>query len=237
MKLRHQGLILAEDGRKMSKRWGNVINPDDIVRTYGADTMRIFEMFQAPFDQNVSWKTESIMGSRRFIERIWRIASKVRKKADISDDLERLLHKTIKKVTEDIENLNFNTAISAMMILSNEMEKAAQVDEKSFKNFLKILAPFAPHVADELWNNLGEKKTIHHSVWPDYNPDKIKDDMVNIAIQVNGKVRGEVLVPADAPEKEIREIVLSREVIKKWIEGKAVKKFIYVPGRLANIVL
>ncbi len=232
------GLILAEGGEKMSKSRGNVVNPDDIVKTYGADTLRLYEMFLGPFDQAVVWSTESMIGSRRFIEKVWRLGEKVMsaKAKTSSKEIERLLHKAIKKVTEDIEIMGFNTAISSMMICVNEMEKAESLSVKDFKLFLQIVAPFIPHVAEELWREMGEKKSIHLSKWPKYDPKKIVDDTFTLVIQVNSKVRAEATVPVSLSEKEAEEIAKNHPMIQSWIAGKTIRKIIYVKNKLVNIV-
>jgi leucyl-tRNA synthetase len=235
--LKNQGLIIASDGRKMSKRWGNVINPDEIVKTYGADTLRVYEMFMGPFDQTVSWSTESIIGSRRFIERVYRLKDKVVKKYSQDSNLEKVLHKTIKKVTEDIDTMSFNTAISSMMMLVNESDKSNEISLSNFKDFLKILSPFAPHIAEELWNSLGESKSINISSWPIWDKKKIIDDVVKIVVQVNGKVRAEISMPLDIPEEQAKEIALKDKSILSWISNTPVKRVIYVKNRLINIVI
>lgn len=235
-KMKNQGMILASDNRKMSKRWGNVINPDEIVKTYGADTLRVYEMFMGPFDQSLPWSTESIIGSRRFIERVYRLSSKVSKNKTNSE-LEKVLHKTIKKVNEDIENFAFNTAISSMMIFVNEAEKHESISVSDFKMFLQILAPFAPHFTDELWHEMGERKSIHISGWPKYNPKKIIEDSMKIVVQVNGKVRSELSISIYATEDQIKEIALKDKVIMSWVNGADIKRVIYVKGRLVNIVI
>jgi leucyl-tRNA synthetase len=230
------GMILASNGEKMSKSRGNVINPDDIIKLYGADTLRIYEMFIGPFADTVAWNDDSIIGPRRFIEKVWRISEKVSKN-NSTESVQKLLHKTIKKVEEDIEEMRFNTAVSAMMILAGELEKAESVNIKDFKLFLQILAPFAPHVAEELWINLGEKKSIHISDWPKYNKNLIKDDEVKIVIQVNGKVRAEMLINIDETEEKIKEKALQIEQVLKFIDSQEIKKVIYVKNRLVNIVV
>ena len=266
MRRTSHGMILSEGGDKMSKSKGNIINPDDIVKTYGADTLRIYEMFIGPFDQAVSWSTESIIGSRRFLERVWRLGEKVASSDTFSQVLGRgrtrgqtsskkytdsapfitLLHKTIKKITEDIESMNFNTAISSMMILVNEMlarqspddgGEKSEVGKKDFKMFLQILAPFAPHITEELWQNLGEKNSVHLSSWPKWNKKKIIDEMIKIAIQVNGKVRTELMISKDMTEKSIKNMALIDKNIITWIENKEVKRIIYIPNRVINIVV
>lgn len=239
-KLKNQGMILATDGRKMSKRWNNVINPDDIVKNYGADTLRVYEMFMGPFEQSLPWSTESIIGSRRFVERIYRIQEKITDNKS-SIELEKNLHKTIKKVSEDIENFAFNTAISSMMILINEIESASalgySLTKKDFKMFLQIICPFAPHITEELWFRLGEKKSITKSEWPKWDTKKIVDDMIKIAVQVNGKVRTEIIVKVDLSEEKIKEKALKDLNIVTWTKDKEIKRIIYVPGRVINIVV
>lgn len=237
--LRHQGMIGGADGRKMSKRWGNVVNPDDVVLTYGADTLRVFEMFLGPFDAHLPWSEDGIIGSRRFIERVYRLLPKltIMKSHDLSYEVtHKALHKTIKKVTEDIQSFGFNTAVSSMMILLNEFEKVASVDTKDFKHFLQILAPFAPYVTDELWTVLGEKKSIHLSTWPKFDPKKIVEHTKTIGVQINGKVRGEVTIDLSMSETEVRQYVLEDSTIKKYLD-KPIKKFIYIQGKIISIVL
>ena len=236
MKRTSHGMILAEGGVKMSKSIGNTIDPKDTVVFYGADTLRIYEMFIGPFDQSVAWSTESIIGSRRFLDKVWRLSLKVNKNLS-SKELQNILHKTIKKVTEDIESMSFNTAISSMMILVNEMEKAGSISVKDFKMFLQILAPFAPHITEELWSNLGEKKSIHRSLWPKWDKKKVVDDTIKIAVQVGGKVRGEIVVDKDITEDQIREFVLKEKFVIPWVENKIIKRIIYVKGRIVNIVI
>ncbi len=233
--LRNQGMIGGTDGRKMSKRWGNVINPDDVVRDLGADTMRVYESFMGPFESHLPWSTDSIVGARRFIERVWRLAETV---GDATpDSLRKSLHKTTKKVTGDIHSFSFNTAVSAMMIFVNDAEKAAAISSNDYRTFLQILAPFAPHVAEELWESLGGEGSIHHAPWPVYDETLIVDDTVTIGIQVNGKVRAELTIPVDADEASVRAQVLEISEITKWIDGKEIKKFIYVPSKIISIVI
>jgi leucyl-tRNA synthetase len=237
MKRTSHGMILADGGEKMSKSKGNVVNPDDLVKLYGADTIRMYEMFMGPFDQAVSWSTDSMVGPRRFIERVYRMADKVKNSKVVNKEFDIVLHKIIKKVTEDIESMNFNTAISSMMILLNEMEKSENVNVKDFKIFLQILAPFAPHITEELWHSIGEKKSIHKSIWPKYDPKKLVSDNMKIVVQVNGRVRTELNVALDTTEEEVKSMALKDKAILGWIEGKEVKRVIYVKGRLVNIVV
>jgi leucyl-tRNA synthetase len=235
--MRNQGMILASDGRKMSKRWGNVINPDDMVKTYGADTLRLYEMFIGPFDQYAAWSTESIIGPRRFLERVWKLQSKVDAKAKSSREFLNVLHKTILKVTEDIEQMRFNTSVSALMILLSEIEKEEKINKEDFKKFLQILAPFAPHITDELWALLGEKKSIHISGWPKADKKYMKQSEITIAVQINGKVRTELVVVTDITEEGVKKIVMENEVVKRFLDSKIPKRIIYVKNRLINIVV
>ena len=247
------GMILGEGGVKMSKSLGNVVNPDEIVKTYGADTLRVYEMFIGPFEDTAVWNTESIIGSRRFIEKVWRIGEKVLKQKNSSgltlpgapggthtvpnSSISKLLNKTIKKVGEDIEAMRFNTAISAMMILATEMEKREFVDKEDYKKFLKILAPFAPHISEDIWHSLGEKKFINISAWPKYDEKQTVDDEIKIAVQVNGKTRAEIIIATSMNEDEIKEFALKEKNVISWIENREIKRVIYVPGRIINIVV
>jgi leucyl-tRNA synthetase len=235
--LKNQGLIMASDGRKMSKRWGNVVNPDDVVSTYGADTLRVYEMFIGPFDQSVAWSTESIIGSRRFVERVYRLQEKIVSKYSKQNSIEKILHKTIKKVSCDIVSFNFNTSISAMMMFVNEVESSGEITSSDLKKFIQILAPFAPYVSEEIWANLKEKKSIHKSSWPLWDKKKIIDDEVKLVVQVNGKVRAQIVVSLDLSEEDIKKQALENENIIVWISGKEIKRIIYVKDRLINIVI
>jgi len=226
------GLILAEDGKKMSKRYGNVINPDDIVHSYGADTLRVYEMFMGPFTDAIAWKTASLIGARRFIERVWRLQEKIVAKPD--ESVERELHKTVKKVGEDIANFKFNTAISQMMIFVNAAE-AKGITKRQYQAFVAVLAPFAPHVAEELWRELGNKKTVHLGPWPKYDAKKLVADEVTIVVQINGKVRAQIVVPAGSEEQIVR--ASAEEAAAKWLEGKTIRKVIFVANRLVNFVI
>jgi leucyl-tRNA synthetase len=244
LKLKSVGVILGADGRKMSKRYGNVINPDDVCKKYGADALRIYEMFMGPFDQRISWQERGIVGAKRFLERVWNLRFKIVDCKLRNKKLTRLLHQTIKKVTQDIENFKFNTAISQLMVLTNEMEKEEKIGKEIFKNFLKLLAPFTPHISEEIWfsfaktsENKQYKKSIFLSSWPKYNPRLAKEEMITLVVQINGKVRDKIEIEASISEKKAKEIALSREKVQKWIEGKEIKKIIFVPGKLINIVV
>lgn len=242
-KLRSVGLIMGEDGRKMSKRFGNVVNPDDMVKTYGADTLRVYEMFMGPFEQQISWKTASMIGSRRFIERVWKLRQKVasektqKKLAENPQKpISRLMHRTVKKVGDDIEAMRFNTAISSLMIAVNEIEKADTVLRDEYETILKLLAPFAPHVTEELWSSLGNKGSIHVSDWPKYDPAMLEEPEIEIVLQINGKSRGSFKAKAGASDTELEEMAKNSPDAKKWLENRVIRKVIVVPGRLVNIV-
>jgi leucyl-tRNA synthetase len=245
-RLQNVGLIMAEDGRKMSKRYGNVINPDDVVANYGADTLRVYEMFMGPFDQAIAWSTESMIGPRRFLEKVWKIASKI-----AGPDFERsasgnskskpqfssLLATTIKKVGEDIEAMRFNTAISSMMILVNEMEKEKEIGREDFEVLLRLLSPFAPHITEELWQAIGNKGSIHESPWPKYETGELEKKERIIIVQVNGVKRDELNLEAEISPIELEKMAINSPKIAKWLEGKKVKKVVQVKGRLVNIVV
>lgn len=234
-RLEFLGFILAEDGRKMSKRLGNVINPDDIVKEYGADTLRMYEMFMAPFEQTVAWDTKSIVGVERFLERVWKLQNSVSKDLATSSSI---LHRTIKKIGDDVEAFKFNTAISHMMICINEFEKTATLSQKDYEDFLRILAPFAPHITEELWSILGGKEgSIHTQKWPDYDENLLLDEVVTIAIQVNGKLRGTLTVARDMEENELIKTVKVTDIYVKQVGEMVPKKVIVVPNRLINIVI
>lgn len=235
-RLQHVGLIQAEDGRKMGKRYGNVINPDTIVDLYGADTLRLYEMFMGPFDQNVEWNTESIIGPRRFIERVVGLSKKVSDGVTESH-VECEVHKAIKKVTEDIEGFRFNTAVATLMTLGNTLVEQDTISTEYYKIFLQLLAPFIPHITEELYQEYSEGESIHHSKWPVYDPAKIVEDTVTIAVQVNGKLRGTFEAPSDTTEADAIRIAQELPEARKWLEGKEVAKTIYVPNKLVSIVV
>ena len=249
-RLQHVGLIIAEDGRKMSKRWGNIINPDDIIGTFGADSLRIYEMFMGPFDQSVAWNSQSIVGVRRFLEKVWRLEDKISNSTSPQTSSrpspssrrgeggEVLMHSTIKKVSKDIEAMRFNTAVSTLMIFANDLEKREKISQEEYETLLKLLAPFAPHVAEEIWSTLGvDQGSIHLESWPQYDETKLVSETVTIVVQVNGKVRGSFEVPKFVSEKEIQEKARNLPEIEKWLVDKNVEKLIYVPGKLVNLVV
>jgi len=232
------GLILAEGGEKMSKSKGNVINPDTIVERFGADTLRLYEMFMGPFEQAIAWSEASLVGPRRFLEKVWRLQSKVSKGQTLSTDSQglTLVHQTIKKVSEDIKSMGFNTAVSTLMIYANTLDKQEKVSQKEFETLLFLLAPFAPHITEELWRTLGHPNSIHTENWPTYDQKKIEKDEITLAVQVNGKVRASLSVSRSQSEEEIRVAVLSLLEVKKWLNGKEPKRVIIVPGRIVSIV-
>jgi len=237
--LRNQGMILGSDNQKMSKRWGNVVNPDECIEVYGADAFRMYEMFLGPFDSQLPWQTEGLIGTRRFLDKVWRLAQNVKsentKNKNIKTDKKIIseLNKTIKKVTEDIEGFAFNTAVSSLMILLNNMD--GKINQKDFLSFIKILAPFAPHISDEISKMFGDKKSINISSWPKYDVKKIIIDSVKLGIQVNGKLRGVLEIADGKSEKEI--IEEAKKIVKNHIEGRVVKKAIYIPGKIISFVI
>jgi len=233
------GIVLAEDGRKMSKSFGNTINPDNIVKEYGADTLRIYEMFMGPFDQAISWSSQGVRGVRRFLEKIWRLQNKIKNTSQATQNskLKSQIHKTIKKIDEDLESCKFNTAISALMILANELEKQEKISPIHYSLFLILLAPFAPHICEELWQRLGYKESILKEKWPEYDEKLVKEEIITLVIQVNGRVRDKMEIDASVSEEEAKKLTLERGKVKKWIEGKEIKKIIFVPGKLINIVI
>jgi leucyl-tRNA synthetase len=232
--LRNQGLIGGTDGRKMSKRWGNVINPDDVISQLGADTLRVYESFMGPFDAHLPWSTDGIVGSRRFIERVYRAYGKIGDTTDAA--VVKVLHKTIKKVTDDIAEFKFNTAVSALMICVNEIEKASAITQKDFKLFLQLLAPFAPHITEELWYELGETSSIHLAQWPVADEALLVDDEVTIGVQINGKVRAELTIATSASKEDIESAARALPRVIEYTEGKTIRNVIVVPGRIINII-
>ncbi len=251
-KLMHVGLILAEDGRKMSKRWNNVINPDEVIGQFGADSMRLYEMFMGPFSQSISWNTNGVVGMRKFLEKVWKLSAqinteegRINTETQNNKKIQTLLHKTIKKVTEDIENFRFNTALSQLMILVNAMEKEyaksattkAHMRKEDYEKLLLILSPFAPHLAEELWQKLGNENSIFLQTWPVADEKYLKDEEIEMVVQVNGKVRERLLVAIDVTEDEVKETALENEKVKIFTDGKEIKKIIFVPEKLINIVV
>lgn len=242
-KLFNQGMILGENNEKMSKSKGNVVNPDDIIKSHGADTLRLYEMFMGPLDASIAWSTTGLDGARRFLDRIWRLVVKEDgtlsdKVKDIEDakELEKVYHQTVKKVTEDYEALHFNTAISQLMVFINEAYKAPVLPKPYIEGFVKLISPITPHIAEELWEKLGHTNTIAYEAWPAYDEAKLVDDEVEIVVQINGKVRAKLMVPADANRETLEEIAMGNTKVQQQIDGKTIRKVIAVPGKLVNIV-
>ena len=238
MALRNQGMILGENGEKMSKSRGNVINPDDVINEHGADTLRMYEMFMGPLSVDKPWNTQSIFGVRRFLERFYRLLDKeIDENIPVSEEIEKLLHKTVKIVTEKIEFLEFNTAISQMMILLNSLQKEEKLNKEVVKTFVKILHPFAPFITEEMWEQLGGKSPLLKEKWPSYDPEKIIDEKITIVFQVNGKIRAKEEVNKGLSQEELINICLENEKIKENIKGKEILKKICVLDKLVNIVV
>ena len=237
-KLRHQGMILGTNGEKMSKSKGNVINPDDMVREYGADALRLYEMFMGPIDAAKPWDITGIEGTKKFLDRIWRLyveSDKISNKPNAN--LDKIYNYTVKKITNDYENMYFNTAISQMMIFINTVYKEDSLPVEYAEGFLKLLNPVAPHITEELWNRLGHEHTIAYEKWPEYDETKIVEDEVEIPVQINGKVKATISVPVDLTEAEIKEIVHKNENISNLTNGKTIVKEIYVKNKIYNIVV
>ncbi|MDD3348932.1 MAG: leucine--tRNA ligase [Bacilli bacterium] len=237
-KLFNQGMILGEDGEKMSKSKGNVINPDDVVRQYGADTLRLYEMFMGPLEATKPWSTAGVEGPRRFLERVYRLYTEVASIVDENVNLEKVYHQTVKKVTDDYNGLHFNTAISQMMIFINECYKNPMIPYNYLEGFLKLLNPIAPHLTEELYQIvLNKNESIAYSKWPEYDINKIKDDVVTVVVQVNGKIREKLEVIATITDAELQEKALACEKIQAFIMGSTIKKVIIVPKKIVNIVI
>lgn len=236
-KLFHQGMILGENNEKMSKSRGNVINPDEIVEALGADSLRVYEMFMGPLEAALPWSTKGLDGARKWLDRVYRLYTESNKIVDTNDgSLDKVYHATVKKVTNDIETLNLNTAISQMMIFINECYKAETIYREYAEGFVKMLACFAPHLGEELWQYLGHEGTIAYVAWPVYDESKLIEDVIEIVVQVNGKMRGKFSCPADADEAYIKEEALKLKPVLAQIEGKEVRKIIVIKGKVVNIV-
>jgi leucyl-tRNA synthetase len=228
-----QGMVL-KDGEVMSKSKGNVVDPDSIIKKYGADTLRLFILFAAPPEAELEWDDRGLEGAFRFLSRVWRIQDNLKEKAQ--PDLVKVTHKAIKKVTEDIQDFKFNTAIASLMELTNAIYQSG-ADKEVFKILVLMLSPIAPHFAEELWQMLGNKESIVRAEWPKFDPGMIIEETVTVVIQVNGKLRSKIDVPADITEDKLKELVFADEKLKPWLQGKPVKNFIYVPQKLINIVI
>jgi leucyl-tRNA synthetase len=244
-RLVNQGMILGEDGQKMSKSRGNVINPDDIIKEYGADSMRVYEMFMGPLEVSKPWATAGLVGVSRFLERLWALGEKplaeTPEAAGLSGEetqnILRLLHKTIKKVTDDTATLNFNTAISAMMVYSSELAKLERLPRSFWEPLVQMVGPYAPHLAEELWEKLGHQESISKSQWPRYDESLAADNEATIVVQVNGKIRDKFTAPVGTAKSELEKTALALPGIQKWLEGVTIAKVISVPDKLVNIVV
>ncbi|MBC8481954.1 MAG: class I tRNA ligase family protein, partial [Planctomycetes bacterium] len=244
-KLINQGMILGEDGQKMSKSRGNVVNPDKVIENFGADSVRLYEMFMGPLEATKPWNMQGVEGVHRFLTKTWKtiidentgeLNSCV---VDSEGDEEtlRLLHQTIKKVSDDIESFGFNTAISAMMIFINHLSKQKTRPKSAIEKFVQILAPLAPHIAEELWQRLGHGDNIAYQPWPEYDKELVKEKEIELAVQVLGKIKDRITVSADASEDKIKEKALSSEKVQAALAGKEIKKIIVVKSRLVNIII
>jgi leucyl-tRNA synthetase len=239
------GEELTQLPAKMSKSLKNVVNPDEVIKKYGADSFRLYEMFMGPLREVKPWNTEGVDGVNRFLNRVWRMIIDVNTGdvlPDINDEpmskeAERLLHQTIKKVTEDIDSLSYNTAISQLMIFLNEFSKMPKRNRKAMETFVLLLSPMAPHIAEELWQRLGHNDTLAYAPWPKYDEAKLKLDEIQIVVQINGKPRARIMVPADADKDALLAIAKAADEVKPHIDGKTIVKEIAVPGRLINIVV
>lgn len=243
-KLVNQGMILGNNNEKMSKSRGNVINPDEIVEAYGADTLRVYEMFMGPLEATKPWNEKGVEGIHRFLSRVWRLF--VNEDGSISakisadggtDEFKRTWHKTLKKVTEDFEHLRFNTAISQLMIFINDAYKQESLSTEAAEQFVQMLSPLAPHIAEELWRLLGHEGSISYVAWPAYDEAWTVDAEVEIVVQVNGKIVQRALIPLDMAQQEMQDHALALPNVKAAVEGKTVRKIIAVPGKLVNIVV
>lgn len=237
MKRTMQGLILGEDGEKMSKSRGNVVNPDDIIEQYGADTLRTYVMFIGDYEKPAPWSVNGVKGARRFLDRVFRLYEFLNDEEGYSKDLEPLMHKTIKKVSEDYEAMKFNTAIAQLMTLLNEFYKKKSVTRDEFADYLKLLYPVAPHITEELWEMAGFEGLVGTSPWPKYDEAKTVEETIDMAVQVNGKVRSTITLPKDADEETAIGIATGDDKVQKYLDGKNIVKTIYRPGRILNIVV
>lgn len=242
MKLVNQGMILGSNHEKMSKSKGNVVNPDDIVDQYGADTLRLYEMFMGPLEESVPWDEKGLHGANKWVQRVWRLLmddnNHLRDRVSTINDgkLTKVYNQTVKKVTEDYERMHFNTAISQLMVFVNEAYKVDDLPVEYMKGFVKMIAPIMPHMAEELWSQFGESETITYQPWPTYDPKALVEDEVEMIVQVNGKVRAKIKMAKDTDRDEAQQLALANEHVKKFTDGKDIKKVIVVPNKIVNIV-
>jgi leucyl-tRNA synthetase len=232
------GIVLAEDGRKMSKSFGNIINPDDIIKEYGADTLRVYEMFMGPFDQTIAWSSKGVKGVFRFLERLWNLILESDKNQESSQEIKRAVHKLNKKIDEDLERVKFNTPIAAFMEFVNfALLHKKEMGKDMMERILRLLAPFAPHLSEELWHQLNFKNSVHKQAWPKYDSTLVKEKNITLIVEINGKIRDKIEVKADISEEKAKELALSRKKIKEWIGQKEIKKIIFIPQKLINFVI
>lgn len=237
MKRTSHGMILGENNEKMSKSRGNVVNPDEVVEEFGADAFRTYEMFIGAFDQSTPWSQQGLKGCYKFLERVWNLQSIVNDEEGYSVDLEKNINKAIKKVGEDFERMKFNTAIATMMSLVNDFSKKGSVTKGEYKTLITLLNPVAPHMTEELWLTYGNGELLSLQPWPKYDEGKTVDDEIEIVVQINGKIKDKLMIPAGLDKDGTQEAAMNTEKIKGLIEGKNVVKVIAVPGKLVNIVV
>ena len=232
------GMILGSNGEKMSKSKGNVVNPDDVIAEFGADTLRVYEMFMGPFDQTASWSVESIRGCAKFLDRVWNLQDFVTNGDTYSEEFEKLMHKSIKKVTQDVEEMKFNTCISTFMTMVNEFYKSKKINKAELSTLVQMLSLFAPHLCEEMWEKvLGHNTTITYVKWPEYDEEKTIDDEIEIPVQFNGKLKATVLIPINSDEETVKSIIHSNENVIANLDGKNIVKEIYVKNKIYNIVV
>ncbi|HJE15143.1 MAG TPA: class I tRNA ligase family protein, partial [Lapidilactobacillus dextrinicus] len=242
-KLYNQGMILGNNHEKMSKSKGNVVNPDEVVEQYGADTLRVYEMFMGPLDASIAWSEDGLAGSRRFLDRVWRLfiddEDQLRDRITTVNDhrLDKIYNQTVKKVTDDFEALHFNTGISQLMVFVNEAYKVDALPVEYVEGFVKLLAPIAPHMMAEIWEKLGHAETLTYAAWPTYDEKFLVDDTVEVIVQVNGKLRAKLQVAKDIDKDTLQDLALNDENVLKFTEGKNIVKVIVVPGKIVNIVV
>ncbi len=245
-KLYNQGMILGDNHEKMSKSKGNVVNPDDVVESYGADTLRLYEMFMGPLDASISWSEDGLAGANKFLERVWRLFINNDDDNTVREDflldsndgkLDKVYNETVKKVTEDFDALHFNTAISQMMVFVNEANKADDMPKEYAEGLVKLLSPIAPHMMEEIWSKFGHDDSITYAKWPTFDESKLVTDTVDLIIQVNGRLRDKLSVPLDTDKEKVKELALSDEKVQKFLDGKDVVKVIVVPNKIVNIVV
>ena len=228
-------MILGGNGEKMSKSKGNVVNPDDIVSEFGADAFRTYEMFLGPFDQSTPWSMESLRGCSKFLDRVWNLQTLLVEGDNYSTDFDKMMNKAVKKISSDFEEMKFNTAVATLMTMVNEFYRLKRINKAEFKTFLILLNPIAPHISEELYSILGSDKTIAESSWPTYDEAKTIDDEIELPIQVNGKLKGTIMIVKDSDEENVKQLV--HDAITNVLEGKNIVKEIYVRNKIYNIVV